>query len=533
MSKVQSNRPKCAKAFKKIVIAHYKRIEKAAAPREFLPDERQALLDSQMMRLTFVFMRVYFAQITSAQIKSISDILEHSNYGKSTHIPRDLVASFSAMLLDDVLSVLNGDWWDHIPKICLERQEDSLRFIQPVKAKVQDIADGAQKFKVCVSIARTIYDWRSAGNHGAVAIIVSSNSAFMTDSFAPVLQGLGYHETLMHRISNNTAKDIEPIDVLTLMVIDNATEQEYAAAELEVCNNASNDVVISIMVSEAAQIKTHRYAVVNDVDDVFGLVYQTMIDFLRDVSQLVEHAHTKEVVVPSNLTIGVLEQLIWYLTRSNECDLHGLFDWILSKARDKYNMKSFKSFQRITTAQYKRMKDKTFRKFSREDVKLLINDQMMRILFDFMHTYFTAISTSKINAISRIILNSNYGKSDQMPTEVSKAFMKDKRKDLLAKVNGHWWDHIVAICVDKQSKSLRYVSKISAILLNIQQTADAFKVWFETARLIYDWRSAGHHGTVVMIASSNETVSSDMFMEIVGGLGYNESSIRRIYWCKT
>eukprot|EP01083_Nonionella_stella_P001263 3687_1 len=524
MSKVQSSKPKYTKAFKKIVIAHYKRIEKAAAPREFLSDERQALSESPMMHITFAFIRAYFATITSTQISSISDILQHSHYGNSAHIPRDLVDAFSAEVAD-VLSLLTGDWWDHVPKVCLERKEDSLRFIRPVKAIVQNVADSIQGFKLWFSISRTIYDWRSAGNHGAVAIIVSSNSAFMTDSFAPVLQGLGYHETLMHRISNNTAKDIEPIDVLTLMVIDNATEQEYAAAELEVCNNASNDVVISIMVSEAAQIKTHRYAVVNDVDDVFGLVYQTMIDFLRDVSQLVEHAHA--------LTIGVLEQMIWYLTRSNECDLHGLFDWILSKARDKYNMKSFKSFQRITTAQYKRMKDKTFRKFSREDVKLLINDQMMRILFDFMHTYFTAISTSKINAISRIILNSNYGKSDQMPTEVSKAFMKDKRKDLLAKVNGHWWDHIVAICVDKQSKSLRYVSKISAILLNIVQTADAFKVWFETARLIYDWRSAGHHGTVVMIASSNETVSSDMFMEIVGGLGYNESSIRRIYWTHT
>eukprot|EP01083_Nonionella_stella_P223218 795744_1 len=513
MSKVQSSKPKYTKAFKKIVNAHYKRIKKAAAPREFLSDERQALSESPMMHITFAFIRAYFATITSTQISSISDILQHSHYGNSAHIPRDLVDAFSAEVAD-VLSLLTGDWWDHVPKVCLERKEDSLRFIRPVKAIVQNVADSIQGFKLWFSISRTIYDWRSAGNHGAVAIIVSSNSAFMTDSFAPVLQGLGYHETLMHRISNNTAKDIAPIDVLTLMVIDNATEQEYAAAELEVCNNASNDVVISIMVSEAAQIKTHRYAVVNDVDDVFGLVYQTMIDFLRDVSQLVE-------------------QMIWYLTRSNECDLHGLFDWILSKARDKYNMKSFKSFQRITTAQYKRMKDKTFRKFGREDVKLLINDQMMRILFDFMHTYFTAISTSKINAISRIILNSNYGKSDQMPTEVSKAFMKDKRKDLLAKVNGHWWDHIVAICVDKQSKSLRYVSKISAILLNIQQTADAFKVWFETARLIYDWRSAGHHGTVVMIASSNETVSSDMFMEIVGGLGYNESSIRRIYWTHT
>eukprot|EP01083_Nonionella_stella_P184602 670863_1 len=93
MSKVQSNRPKCTKAFKKIVIAHYKRIEKAAAPREFLSDERKALSESPMMHITFAFIRAYFATITSTQISSISDILQHSHYGNSAHIPRDLVAA--------------------------------------------------------------------------------------------------------------------------------------------------------------------------------------------------------------------------------------------------------------------------------------------------------------------------------------------------------------------------------------------------------------------------------------------------------
>eukprot|EP01083_Nonionella_stella_P090459 252701_1 len=180
--------------------------------------------------------------------------------------------------------------------------------------------------------------------------------------------------------------------------------------------------------------------------------------------------------------------------------------------------RNMKSFKKIVTAHYKRMKKATNRRqFSGSARSELMDKAMITIVFDFVHAYGVVISSVKVKSILRIMEQSNYGKSGQIPSDVANAF-GDKHRDMLEVVTGRWWTHLVAICVDKSEASLEYIPNIKSVLGAIVKSINKFKVcmWCQTASLIYEWKAAGNHGTVAIIVSSDRSLMGDEYYMVWG-----------------
>eukprot|EP01084_Bolivina_argentea_P046466 85588_1 len=185
-----------------IIDYHYKRMKKEKKIHSDCVQQIMQFIDGgsndESMNL-MIFVNFYLSSITSEELLSMRQMVYNSSYAQSDQKPNDLLKQYNDMGIEFVETQFGIPKMDMFAEsLCFQQNESLLsEQIHEMKTMLSVIRSRIFPLKQYIKTGQIIYDWKSMGNHGKVALTVTNGNIPLG-----VLNKLGYTEKITHNSSN-------------------------------------------------------------------------------------------------------------------------------------------------------------------------------------------------------------------------------------------------------------------------------------------------------------------------------------------
>eukprot|EP01083_Nonionella_stella_P073140 197532_1 len=473
----------------------------------------EMMMNQTLVEHIFGFIQAFFYEVTVKKHGAILDSLA------TNHSQREYYFTYveSMRLNVDLIDLLQSDFVFKLAEYYYCRY--ALDVDEVFATKYRRLVDGLQNrltaLKNLVTIENLIYEWKLAGNHGVVALAVM-DSEVMNSGLVDMMQRFGYNESSIqwNRLDHNETKD----EIIRL-VIEPSMDKELAIA-----HDHKYDLVIGqhMEMLNATQIRPHMYSMFDAVDllcDEMNTTIQAFFSTLQTLQQ-------GQITQMNGCIIETLERLVWLLCKHERIYLDSILAMLSTRFKHLIKVKKeLRIFKQIVVAHY----NENMTRFSTQRVKAinLADKAMLKISFAFIYSYCSQINRAKILSVLEIVKDLN-SKTNANNAQIRKSLqiVAQDMEAMLTTLDADGWVQRFRIQEFVGQKIKPVTSVACADMKHLfAQIADAlsdYKMPFMIARIIFDWRCAGHHGTVAIVQSTHkasiERVSE--FMLFLEGLGY-------------
>eukprot|EP01084_Bolivina_argentea_P046467 85589_1 len=161
-----------------IIDYHYKRMKKEKKIHSDCVQQIMQFIDGgsndESMNL-MIFVNFYLSSITSEELLSMRQMVYNSSYAQSDQKPNDLLKQYNDMGIEFVETQFGIPKMDMFAEsLCFQQNESLLsEQIHEMKTMLSVIRSRIFPLKQYIKTGQIIYDWKSMGNHGKVALTVT------------------------------------------------------------------------------------------------------------------------------------------------------------------------------------------------------------------------------------------------------------------------------------------------------------------------------------------------------------------------